>query len=637
MRVAMFWLGMVFSVGAFAQELPRQLFTFWTPADTAQVIRLVNKGHQVMFRNLDSALPYFYKAVEISHNKGFDNGAGYALSYVGYVQASKGNLPAAYQAYQEALGYCKHPQTLPIALPSVYINMAVTYKSVGRYELANRYYYKALRYLEERMPGNPNILVIYNNLANVHAALNQFSRAMAYAKKAEMLSRQQHNKNTEVSSLANIGTLYLQMNMPDSALSCLLDALAIARDIGHVDKEQFVLTNIGALYKETGQPAKAITYYRKAMQLNQETHPLYNSILPAYALGEAFLQTGQYAEAERVLRKAVAQSEQSGVVTGRHTAYKTLSTVYEKKGDPDKALLFFKKYERLNDSLTGIAKATAINEAETRYQVEQKDKLLAENSLKLLRQQHMLNRNKMQTTIGIIAVGLLVIIVGVIFYYRSKMERRSRHMTYWKAIIDGEEKERDRVARELHDGIGGMLTVMQLNIAALMDHEDIRPTELSGLAFLASHIGEEVHKTARNLTPHILQHHNLYQALIHYCEQFEQNSHLRIRLQFMGATDRMNKSLELVLFRIIQELIQNIYKHANASTAIIQLRADDRTLYLSAEDDGCGFDTGGLSGGLGLQHIQNRIEALNGFCSIESAPGKGTSVFIEINQNNIPE
>ncbi len=626
----------LFPFVAVAQEQREHYQVTWTGKDTVEIRELIGQGHKLMHSSPDSALYLFRRALYNSLHTGFEDGAGYALSYIGFVQAGQGNIESAFASYSEALGYCQNARYFKFALPGLYINMAATYKSIGRYEQAAQYYNDALSYLQQNLPQDMNILIVYSNLASLHVDLNQLSRAMMYAQQAESLSVARNNLNTLVSSKANIGAIYTLMKMPDSAYHYLEDALELSVKLGHADKQQFILMSIGDLYRETGQMKKAIVFYEKAVRLNRYTNLVYSSILPSYALGDALMRTGRYRKAESVLLEALQLSNRTGITSSRTEAFKSLSAVYEATGRFKDALAYYKKYERLNDSLSGIAKASAISDAEIRYQVGQKDKLIVENNLKLVKREKELERNRLYTLVALTAGALIAAIVGILFYYRNKMDKRNRHMTYMKAVMEGEERERDRVARELHDGIGGMLTAMQLNIGALMEHKSIRPTELTGLSFLATHIGEEVHKAARNLTPQILQDHNLYQAVLHYCEQFEKSSTLNIQLEFMGEVSHLGHSLQLIIFRIIQELIQNIYKHANAGMAVIQFRTDGGKMYLSAEDNGCGFDPGTVKEGLGLQHIRNRIAALNGFCSIESMPGKGTAIYIEIDQKDIP-
>ncbi len=618
------------------QEIKQITHPSWTTADTARIIYLVQNGSGMLYRDLDSALRLLEEAETLSRRTGFEDGIGYALAFKGVVFSYKGDYKKSFTAYREALPYCLSAQYIKTALPSLYINIGVSYRGNGKYELANYYYFKALQYLQQCCPGHRDIITIYNNLAVVQTGLKNHSRALEYVLHAITLSKAVNNKGLLSSSALNAGAIYAMTGQYDSAGIYYESALQIATEIGHTDKQQSILTNIGNLYFETGKIEEAISCYREAIRLGNNTHLLHSTIMPAYELGKALAQLKQYEEAEQILQKAIGQANLAGMTTNLEEAHKTLSRVYEATGRYREALKQYQAYKDINDSLTDVDRIRTISEVETRYLVEQKDKQIAESKLELSEQKRKLERNQLLTA-AIVIFGLLCAGGGIILYrYRQKIEKRTRDMSYLKALIAGEEKERDRIARELHDGIGGMLTGMQLRIGALVEKRLATQQELKRLAETASDVGKEIHKTARNLTPQILQHYNLYQALMHYCEQFEANGSLHIDLQFMGDTDSLDKSLELSLYRVIQELIQNIAKHARARHAAIQIRSEGAMLYISVEDDGEGFSTTSAGKGLGLQHVHNRIQTMNGYCTIESTPGRGTAVYIEINRDKIP-
>gem|GEM_PF-1248687 len=629
-------LSLLSPVFALGQEIKTLAHPVWTTADTTRILKLVGQGYTLMFRDLDSALLLLGKAEQLSRLTGFEDGIGYALAFKGIVYTSKGNYDQGFAAYRQALKYCLNARYIKTALPSLYINIGASYRSSGKYELAGYYYFNALQYLETFFPNHRDILTIYNNLAVVQASLKNYTRAIAYARQAVVLSAAVNNKTVLSAAKLNLGAIYTLMKQHDSAKIYLEEALQVASEIGQTDKRQSILTNIGDLYLETGRTREAIARYREAMQLGGNTHLLHSAILPGYALGTALAQLKQYDEAERALVAALEKADKSGMATGKPEAHRTLAAIYEATGRYREALRHYRAYEALNDSLTGVERMRAVSEVETRYQVGQKDKLLAENRLKILEQERALERNRMRTAGGITFAGLLAGITVIIYYYRQKAEKRGRDMAHLKAVMAGEEKERDRIAQELHDGIGGMLTGMQMKISALAEKQQVTSSDLAGLAGVAADVSQEIQKTARNLTPGVLQQHNLYHVLLHYCEQFEVNGAVHIDLQFMGDTDTLDKSLELALYRVIQELVQNVIKHAYARHVAIQMRRDGQMLYLSVEDDGAGFFAGDYRKGLGLQHVRTRIAALNGYCSIESSPGKGTAVYIEIDMNKIP-
>jgi signal transduction histidine kinase len=619
-----------------AQDVTKVSYPSWTPADTTRIILLIQNGSGMLYRDVDSALLLLDQAEQLSRSTGFEDGIGYALAFTGMAYTYKGDYKSSFEAYRKALPYCLNAKHITTALPSLYINIGVSYRGNGNYELANYYYFKALQYLQQCCPGHRDIVTIYNNLAVVQCGLKNHDRALKYARSAVNLSTALKNKSLIASSKLNAGAIYAQVRQYDSARIFYESALQAATDAGHTDKQQAILTNIGNLFLETGETHEAIACYREAIRISQHTHLLHSSILPSYALGKALAQLKQYGEAEEILRTSIARAEKAGMTTSRHDAHKTLAEIYETTGRYKEALKQYQAYQAINDSLANAERIRTISEVETRYLVGQKDKQIAENKLELSEQKRKLEKTRILTA-SIIAFGILCATVAVIVYqYRRKIEKRNRDMSYMKAVIAGEEKERDRIARELHDGFGGMLTGMQLRIGALVEKQHATREDLLQLADAASDIGREIHKTARNLTPQILQYYNLYEALLHYCEQFEANGNLHINLEFMGDTDSLEKSLELSLYRIIQELVQNIAKHARAKNAAIQIRSEGPMLYISVEDDGVGFSTSSARKGLGLQHVHNRIQAMNGYCTIESSPGRGTAVFIEINRNKIP-
>ena len=218
------------------------------------------------------------------------------------------------------------------------------------------------------------------------------------------------------------------------------------------------------------------------------------------------------------------------------------------------------------------------------------------------------------------------------FYrYRKKIRSRELEIDRLKVSIAGEERERERISRELHDGLGGMLTGIKLNLRALQKdaHPERLPEKLDDIMGMLQAMGEELHLTAHNLMPETLQKYPLPEALELYCRQLQTDG-LDLQLQFHGDPQIPDKTRELAIYRIIQELIQNIVKHARASLAVIQIGKNGSLLCVSAEDNGVGFDKDKQQIGLGLENIRMRVQALGGYYAVSSSPGRGTTSYIEI-------
>jgi signal transduction histidine kinase len=145
----------------------------------------------------------------------------------------------------------------------------------------------------------------------------------------------------------------------------------------------------------------------------------------------------------------------------------------------------------------------------------------------------------------------------------------------------------------------------------------------------------EIRKTAHNLMPNVLLRHDLGEALRIYCEHINASNELTITLRLYGDLKQLDKSVELFLYRMSQELIQNIIKHANASQAVVELELRDDTMNIIVEDNGIGFEVNSSYSGFGLQNLQFRVQALQGTLSIESAKEIGTTIIIQFDLNKL--
>ena len=207
------------------------------------------------------------------------------------------------------------------------------------------------------------------------------------------------------------------------------------------------------------------------------------------------------------------------------------------------------------------------------------------------------------------------------------------------ALIEGEEKERSRLARELHDGVGGILSASRMHLSLLQEDQP-NGSHADGLTHISSMLdqaSQEIRSIAHNLFPDLLEMHPLDVAVGNYCQRVR-NAGLNLDYYYLGARNEISTPLKLAIYRSVQELVNNSIKHARASHVLVQLSQHENTLQLTVEDNGAGFDPDKVVG-MGLLSLKNKITKLGGQLSIESCPGKGTTVHIEIdfatNENSV--
>lgn len=245
-------------------------------------------------------------------------------------------------------------------------------------------------------------------------------------------------------------------------------------------------------------------------------------------------------------------------------------------------------------------------------------------------------------------IGVLVsfmIIVGVIlirelFYSlkRAEIDRTRAEKRVITAIINTEENERKRFAKDLHDGLGPLMSTIKMSLSALNE----RINDPSGIVILnnTNHLINESINTLKdisnNLSPHVLSNFGLSSALAAFTTKINQTKAIEIDFKSNMENQRLDTEKEVVVYRAACELINNSIRHSGASKIEIELNKHEKFITLQFYDNGRGFDTSSLDSedikGMGLSNIETRVRSVDGVFIIESTPGKGTSALIKITE-----
>ncbi len=621
----------------------------FTAEDSLEIIRLQDAAREIEYAYPDSAMLLLQQVITISKRTGFHDGIARSLLVMGLIEASRGKFGKSLYYYQLAFPYCQNAIYHKVLASFWYINMGSFYFNQGNYAQAARYYNEALRESARKNldeDGNHNI-AIYNNLATIYTRMEQQDKAFHYLAKAEQLSKKGNYKRGLTYTLSTKGDALKEMGLLDSSRQIYLEALQFSKQYHFEDIRQSITNGLGELMLQEGNPKEAIHYLKQIEEIKTRSNPYYAHILPGYNLGIAYYQLKDYQQAKKHLLRALHMSLKLEIGDNRAKAHKALAKVYEATGQYNEALQQQYLYEHLKDSLLNKEKAKDINELEIKYNSAQKDKEITEKQLLITRQNAALQQKN--TWIGAASIGIILLISISILIYRNirhkqnlltgklQILERDQEIKLLKASINGEEQERIRIGRELHDGIGGLLSAAKLQLGSLqMQHRSIATApDLKKAVDLVDEATVEIRKTAHNLMPEILVRSGIEQAVRSYCERINTGNAPKIQLQIYGDLPRLESGFELALYRIIQELINNILKHARATHALIQLNWQEDIFHLSVEDNGIGMETTGDKGGIGLKNIISRVEAMGGNLEIESTPSVGTTIYIDFETRNI--
>jgi signal transduction histidine kinase len=234
-----------------------------------------------------------------------------------------------------------------------------------------------------------------------------------------------------------------------------------------------------------------------------------------------------------------------------------------------------------------------------------------------------------------------IIVLSCLLAYRFKKIRESeqsllaeqnrQQQIRTEAVLEAEERERVRIARDLHDGIGQMIAAARMSLGKYSSLNNLREPEINQTMDLLEDSIKEIREVSHNMMPGSLMKFGLPTALKQFVNKINNAAIIQINLQIIGIKDRLDERIETMLYRVIQEIVSNIIRHAEATKVSIELVLHEDELVLVVEDNGKGFDPKNIkSQGIGLKNIITRVEYLNGSVDFDSSIGKGTSVIVEI-------
>lgn len=606
--------------------------------DTASINTYLTSAESLLKGYPDSARSAFMLTLYLSYRVGYEAGITKSYANLGKLYSFTDKYDTALAYFQNALKHaCKIPEDLRL---NVAANNAVgaTYHRLGREDSAAYYFYRAASLLEQKDISaqiRDRDDYIYINMSLFWLNEVQIEKGKTFLQKAEKIATLRKDSLQLLKIRNHKGDIFFMNKEYAIALNIYKSILeSTVRDTPTLISAHI---NTGNIYLWTERPENAIPFYTKGYQLSQASNNEQKKIEVAHKLAQAHFLLKDYKAATPIFLETVSSAKKMRLSDELEVAYQYLAAIHEEGGRYDKANEYRKALIVLWKERYPKEKTEIINRLDVQYKVAEKEKELLQKQLLLNQQQTQLTRKNY--LIGSAVAGSVFLLAFAGNLYRGSRRRKRLHqkqlqlleqqqqLEKLQAVISGEEHERTRLARELHDGVGGMLAAIKMNISSLDRKET--DNDLQTVVQMIEATAEEVRKTAHNLMPEALQRHNLLEALRLYCDGINNSQNLQIDIQSHTDWVRQSPSYELSVYRILQELIQNIIKHAEANHVILQFRNDD-TLHITVEDDGKGFEMTGIKEGLGLNNIRSRVAALGGEFSLESSPGRGTICYIEL-------
>ncbi|MFA6060883.1 MAG: sensor histidine kinase [Taibaiella sp.] len=589
----------------------------------------------------DSALALSYAVFNMSKQMDFPDGMASALIWMGSIHIAKGGPHEALKYLRKALPYCEQAVNVKETLLLVWKNdMAAAFSIQGAYDSAMVYYYQALQTaLKYNSKDYGQLAVMYNNVSSIHYVLKQYDDALPYLEKAKQLAISKQLKPQLTETYITLASIFIVKDQLDSAKQYLENIGKLNTTITAKIQEQLHYLN-GIIYLKQKLPAKAIPLFKEALVLSE--YNIRNKINNTSALGSAYLLLKNYKSAVQYYLEAAKLSAQSGI-GGRSLVeiYGNLSETYDSAKDYRNAYRYKFIAAALQDSISAMENTKSLNKLENLFQNAEKDKELTTKKLQLvLAKASLRNRNLWIAGIGTGTLILLTIAIMLsqkqrLQLQRAKTTKQQQQVEQLKAVIDGEEKERSRIGRQLHDDIMVQLSIVKMSMEALpIEYPGIKDVQsYKNIVQQVQHTSRQLRQTAHNLMPDALLEEGLISAVLYFCRNIEQMTGIKILFQHYGSIPLLSSDLEISIYRIIQELMQNVIKHAEATNALVQLNYLEGILSITVEDNGIGMkeqDSNLEENKMGLRSIRTRLKAMGGSMEIHPCTPHGTSVNIEL-------
>lgn len=608
------------------------------PGDTAKVKAYLAISDQHYYADrIDSAAHYCLKAGDLARKLDYRRGISEFVSYYIPVLNRQGKYQEALDLALESLEICKDLGDNSM-LAMAYNNLANQHQYLGDLKSSATHYLNALIFSEG--VDTPQRRQRYsNNLASVFLQLEEKDKSYYYANKSYRLALETQDSIGMASSLVNLALSEVLNEKFEDALAHLDKVLILGKAL---DDDSYVLDaliNKADVYSQMKKYSAALQLYKKSFSV-LKGYPVPDYELYVYwGLAQNYFHLGQYNLANDYLTKSIQVARDVQALQELSKLYLLGSEINEKINQHEDALDFRKQYESLKDSLVGAETQQNIHKLEIEYQTSQKEKaiagqqlVIANNNLEIARKDRFII---LWTAIAILLLSAIVIFVIV---YRSKQRlnadkiqllKKQSELQVLNALMEGEEKERSRLARELHDGVGGILSASKMHLSIIQDEEksSFWTNHLSNISSMLDQASQEIRTISHNLFPDILRMHDLDVAIGNFCQRMK-NSGLNIEYYFLGTMPDLNNRFKLAVYRAVQELINNVIKHSQADHVLVQLSQHNDLLTVIVEDNGVGFDQRHTKG-IGLVNLRDKVKHLGGQLTIESAPGKGTTVHLE--------
>ncbi|MBI1183790.1 tetratricopeptide repeat protein [bacterium] len=630
------WQLAAYSKSAFVDSIGRQAAA--ETNDSLRALLFIKSASQTIDSNLTMSRKLAVKAYEVANEHRLPTLTVEAENILGNICQRQAKPDSAMFYYQAALKICERVG-YTAGLAKILNNIAIIHTYSAEYEQAIALYFDAIK-AEEAMKNPVGVSQAYNNIAVVYYQMKNLDKTIEYLKKAGDILDEINDDATLKKIYINIGAIHSYREENEEALTYYQKAFEISERLGDKREMAICLGNMADVYTETGAFEKAENCINQAIAIKQQDHNEAGIMHEYGHMARLYAHRRQFEKAQEYYQKAMEIGNKNKLKAELRDLYKVYSQSLNDWGHFDEAYEMLAMSYMYNDSLVNELNAKAVAEMETKYQTEKKEKTILAQDKKLTMaalQLSIRNRWILVLTLG----SVIIILIALFFVQRNKrLAQAEKDAAIIKereegieAIFRATENERRRIAADLHDGVGQQLSGLKLAFSnlstGLLDRLPQEAGKIEKLAEVIDQACVDVRNLSHEMMPKALSESGLVPAIDDMLNKTLGLTEISYEFDHHGVNGRFNENIELALFRICQELINNVVKHSGAQMVSVQLYKTNNYLVLLVEDNGKGIGQSS-SDGIGLKNMQSRVNTLHGELNLEPSPNAGTVATVRV-------
>jgi len=634
--------------------------------------------HQLVKNELDSALYFFEKGIVVAKKKRQLERLKNLTDAKIRVLVSKGDFTRAIPILKQVAIYEDQLQN-PQAEAELYAQLATIFRLMGKFDSCNHFlqfaiatapnpysnfikghqaqlycdigaYDKAFALQMEILKtyeAEGHEIAVFNNLIELSQILleqKQYGKAEEFAERALALAVKLELKIYKGRVHKLLGNIAFQQKRHTSAKSSFEEALVLFKEHKRPLEVADSYLALGKLEKQEGKLERAKQCFNQATQTYQASKEKKGLVNAALATADLYLEQNESQKALQTLNSILSFVESMKDKQNTKTLYQLLARTYHQNGNEGLAYAYAMKYDQVKDELYNLERVRMNSELEIKYQIQEK-----EQSIRELEQAAQLQNFYI---IAMILGAITMLGLALIFYrnwqknkliskqkvslnnIKIKQLEQEKRLIALQSVVEGQEQERQRIASDLHDGLGALLSTVRLQfdsvkIQQLSENQQIKFQKSKDLLAIAC---RETREIAHNMMPGSIRKFGLLAAIKDMCNAITHAQSIQINFQSIHFKGELPDDQKIAIFRIVQELLNNIIKHAHATEVLVQITQQIQQLEIIVEDNGRGFaiEEMGTIEGFGFNSVRSRVEYLQGNLEIESVLEEGSTFTISI-------